>query len=205
MATRTPPLQTRSRFHRDWGNFTSDTLLPNASGAPLAAAMFDLEAGDQAFNDGSVGGLLSVYVCISAGTAGGGDAVWRPVGLGAQLGWGNDSIGNGLATRYLAPGWDDGLAATVTREIRLTRDVVFTDIYARHSNPGGSGATITYTLRLNGIASAVTVALATTASNAATTGLAVAGAAGDVLDLEVTRVATAGGGQRRPGITVGYL
>lgn len=74
MATRTPPLQTRSQFGAYWGAFANTTLLPNASGAPLAASLFVLEAGDVAFLSGN-----TLFKCDSPGTAGGGDATWSPV------------------------------------------------------------------------------------------------------------------------------
>lgn len=80
MATRTPPLQTRSQFQRSWGNFASATALPNASGAPLSAPFFSiLEVGDTAYSvaDGAT------YTCTNVGTAGGGDAVWSSGGGGS--------------------------------------------------------------------------------------------------------------------------
>lgn len=79
MATRTPPLQTRSQFGRDWGNYATAADLPNASGAPLGAPFFSiLEVGDTAYSvaDGAT------YTCTNVGTAGGGDAVWSSGGGG---------------------------------------------------------------------------------------------------------------------------
>lgn len=72
MATRTPGLQGRSEHHRNWGNFSAESLLPNAPGAPLATAQFALEAGDVAFVTG-----IGFCYCLDAGTAAGGDAVWQ--------------------------------------------------------------------------------------------------------------------------------
>lgn len=76
MSTRTPPLQPRSGFHRDWGNYANAfNALPNQAANPLAAAQHPvLEAGDRAF------AISRVWECLDPGTAGGGDAVWRPVG-----------------------------------------------------------------------------------------------------------------------------
>lgn len=74
MATRTPPLQTRSQFGDNWGNFATEALLPNAAGAPLSAMLFPiLEVGDFAYSQGRK------YVCTSPGTAGGGDALWQRI------------------------------------------------------------------------------------------------------------------------------
>lgn len=82
MATRTPGGsssfpngQARQQFGRDWGNYASATTLPNASGNILTAKQFTLEAGDRAYL--IVSGTSGLeYLCVSAGTAGGGDAVW---------------------------------------------------------------------------------------------------------------------------------
>lgn len=76
MAKRTPTLQERDQFHRDWGNVASSLVLPNAVGAPLGSPEWDkLEAGDTA----SV--VLATHVerwaCFDPGTVGGADAVWQ--------------------------------------------------------------------------------------------------------------------------------
>lgn len=80
MSLRTPPLQPRSQFQRNWGNFATAADLPNASGAPLAAPAFAvLEVGDQAYSiaDGAT------YTCTAVGTVGGGDATWSAGASGA--------------------------------------------------------------------------------------------------------------------------
>lgn len=76
MASRTPSLQPSSRYHAYWGEYASINLLPNAPGAPLSAALFALEAGDEAYCTGT----SCRYVCQSPGVAAGGDAVWTPSG-----------------------------------------------------------------------------------------------------------------------------
>ena len=75
MATRTPPLQLRSQFGRDWGNYADGVIsLPNQSSNVLNATQPVLEVGDRAFASSRV------WECLDPGTVGGGDAVWRPVG-----------------------------------------------------------------------------------------------------------------------------
>jgi len=82
MATRQPGASTsfpngqaREQFGRDWGNYASAATLPNAAGNVLPASQFTLEAGDRAYL--IVSGTSGLeYLCVSAGTAGGGDAVW---------------------------------------------------------------------------------------------------------------------------------
>ena len=82
MATRQPGVSTsfpsgqaRQQFGRDWGNYASAATLPNAAGNVLPANQFTLEAGDRAYL--IVSGTSGIeYLCVSAGTAGGGNAVW---------------------------------------------------------------------------------------------------------------------------------
>jgi len=108
MATSTPgpsPVfptgQKREQFGRDWGNYASLVTLPNGSGNVLTATEFRLEAGDRAYL--VVSGTSGLeYLCVSAGTAGGGDAVWA-VNTGGRGPWssvlyvdivrGNDTTG----------------------------------------------------------------------------------------------------------------
>lgn len=85
MATRTPGTSTlfpdgqpRQQFGRDWGNYTTVPGMPNGSGNTLAAREFTVEAGDRCYLvTGAQAGLL--YICVYAGTSGGGDALWVPV------------------------------------------------------------------------------------------------------------------------------
>lgn len=72
MSTRTPILQDRNNYQRDWGNWKSLEELPNAVAQPLSAEKFTLEAGDVACVEGT---SRRVY-CYAPGTVGGGDAVW---------------------------------------------------------------------------------------------------------------------------------
>ena len=72
MAGRTPRVQSRSGFHRDWGNYEDPaSVLPNQPFNPLSFSEHEaLEAGDVCWSSGSR------YVCLDPGTAGGGDAIW---------------------------------------------------------------------------------------------------------------------------------
>lgn len=72
MATRTPSLQERSRVHSHWGVYDTAAELPNGPVNPLGLAQFSLEIGDIAY----VVATTTLYVCTSAGTAGGSDATW---------------------------------------------------------------------------------------------------------------------------------
>ena len=74
MAKRTPGLQDRSTYPRDWGNWPTPADLPNATGAPLTDPQYQhLEAGDVAYVFGTDAGR---YHCVAPGASGVGDAVW---------------------------------------------------------------------------------------------------------------------------------
>ena len=59
----------------------------------------------------------------------------------------------------------------------------------RHNSPAGNGNDIVYTLRKNGVATALTLTLASTATSGTVTAT-VSIAAGDLMDIEVTKAAT---------------
>ena len=101
MAKRTPKNQSRSQYHSYWGEFaysatppvpstflglalsTGGMALPNAPGWTGGDAS-DLERGDVAFVFDPLvasGGLYAPWVCLSAGTIGGLNAVWNRVSV----------------------------------------------------------------------------------------------------------------------------
>lgn len=94
-STSFPQGQARQQYQRDWGNYTSAATLPNAAGNLLSAPHFILEVGDTAF---VIGGQR--YCCTSAGTAGGGDAVWTIDGTGSIQGTIAHDDPNNVATNY---------------------------------------------------------------------------------------------------------
>ena len=75
MAKVAPHFQTRSQQPRDWGNYASLLVLPNAAGwLGGSSASFPLEEGDTAYVIGS-----GPAYCVSAGTPGSLNAVWSLV------------------------------------------------------------------------------------------------------------------------------
>lgn len=188
MAVTTPGLQDRSRVHRDWGNYSGVGDLPNAAANALPAPEFQkLEPGDRAY----VEQLGEVYVCLSIGTVGGADAVWRSVAR-SVLTWGDDSVAASTATRYLAPGWDDGVAATAPRQILSPRSGIARSLQIIHQLPRGNGNLIVYTLRVNNVVTALSVSLASTAAIGGNVIANVPIAVGDILDIEVTKAINIG-------------
>jgi hypothetical protein len=146
----------------------------------------------------------TAYVCVDALV---GAAIWTSTtaaggGTTAVVQWGNDSSGNNTTTRYLDPGYEARVAPLAPLQIRAPRGGTIRNLHVRHNSTGGTGATITYTVRVNGAASGVAVALASTTANGADLVSTVAVAQGDLIDIEVTKVAAAGGGNREPTATV---
>jgi len=164
------------------------------------------QAGSVFFRDTGTGGELYINTSTGSGTS------WSEVVTSgneastAVLAWGNNSVANSTAARVLDPGYEQRTAplASSTAFIELRSPIAGTlqNMYVRHNNPGGSGAVITYTVFVNGVATALTVGLASTSSNGSDTVNSVAVSAGDLIRIQVTKVAVAGSGARRPEVTV---
>lgn len=80
--------------------------------------------------------------------------------------WGNDRVGNSTTTRYLTPGFTDNLAElTPVRFILPAISGTFRNMIVNHNIPGGNGNDIVYTLRVNEIATPISVTMASTAAS----------------------------------------
>lgn len=91
---------------------------------------------------------------------------WTLVVAGAPVGtilvWGNDSVAAPADTRFLDPGRKGTASTTDISRFALTRAGTLRNFFVRHNTPAGDGDTITYTVMVNGAATAITV---TQASN----------------------------------------
>jgi len=108
---------------------------------------------------------------------------------GGPATWGALDVAATTTTRFLWPGFVNAQAPTTTIQWRAPRAGTIRNLFLRHGTPAGNGNAIVYTLRVNGVASALTVSLASTSANGSDTVNAVAVAAGDLLDLQVTKAA----------------
>lgn len=85
-----------------------------------------------------------------------------PAGAGAVLFWGVDNVGAAASTRFLPPGRANGIATTTdVYQEAMPRAGTLRNLFARHNSAGGAGPAVTYTVRVNGVATAIAVALAT--------------------------------------------
>lgn len=152
---------------RIYGSFAADPVSP-----PFPAPA----AGDIYWNTTSL--RLRVYDGAS----------WVDVAIvSAVLSWGNNSVTPTVTTRYLTPWSDPSLAQTSPLQYRIPRGGRIRNMRVRHNTPAGNGNPIVYTLRVNGIASALTVSLASNVADGSDLVNSVVVAAGDLVDVEVTK------------------
>lgn len=128
-----------------------------------------------------------------------------PAAGSAQLQWGNNSVVATTTTRYLTPGFDNGDAETSAIQIRMTRAGTFRNLYVRHNVLNGNGEAIVYTFRKNGIAQSLSVSLASDAPDASDLVHSFAVAAGDLIDIEVTKALGVGTSPRNIIATVEFV
>lgn len=111
-----------------------------------------------------------------------------PTGLSSALWWSNSSVGGTTTTRYLTLG-SGSLAQTTPIQHRLPRGGTLKSLYIHHNSPGGNGNAIVYTVRINGVATLLTVSLASTGADGSDLANSVVVSAGDLIDIEVAKAA----------------
>jgi hypothetical protein len=127
-----------------------------------------------------------------------------PATTGAVLFWGVESIASAADSRFIAPGHDMGTAPTTdTMQVPMPRVGVLRSLYARHNSGGGNGVSVTYTLMLNGVATALAVAVPTGAIGQAADLIdAVAVVQGDRVSIRATKPSSIGGGNIDVNVSV---
>jgi len=104
--------------------------------------------------------------------------------------FGARAIGTSVSTRYLFPSYADALAHLSPVQLEVpagTPAFSAVRINVRHNNPSPGGTeTITYTLRVNGVATALAVTVLQTAASGSASAV-VAIPAGALVDIEVTK------------------
>lgn len=100
--------------------------------------------------------------------------------------WGNSGVTATTTTRYLTPGYEDGTAPTTVIQWRVPFAGTIS-LLRVHQTGAGNGNTIVYTLRKNSVAQTLTASLASTAADGSDLTNSVTVAAGDLVDIEVTK------------------
>jgi hypothetical protein len=111
----------------------------------------------------------------------------------AVLTWGNQDVAVNTTTRYLQPGYGTITAGTLEIVLPVTTAGVVRNLSVKHRVAAGNGNNIVYTVMKNGVATALTVTVAsnsTTVVSDTTNNFSVA--SGDVLSLRVTKAAGIG-------------
>lgn len=137
------------------------------------------------------GGVAQLFARASNGT------VYQLTPLAAAImSWGDDSIAAGADTRYLTPG--DGATAittSTTYDLPLPRAGTVRNLFVRHNAAVGNGNSVVYTVMKNGVATAVTVTLATGAVGQVSDLVnSVAFAQGDRITLQAVKAASIANG-----------
>lgn len=125
-------------------------------------------------------------------------------GTGTILAWGNNSVGGTTSTRYLDP-WGAqnqiaGTDGTTNPRHVAVRAGTIRNLFARHGNPDGNGNDITYTVRVDGVPTALTVTLASDGSQVSNSSVSVGVIKGATIDVAITKAA--GIGNSPDGVTV---
>ena len=110
--------------------------------------------------------------------------------------WGCDDVGAAVAARFIPPGFEVGLAPTTDRmQIPVPRAGTLKNLFVRHNAAAGNGQPVTYTVFVNGAATAITCNLATGAiGQASDVAHSVVVAAGDRVSIRASKGAVVGSG-----------
>lgn len=113
--------------------------------------------------------------------------------------WGNSSVTGTTSTRYLEPGYGGVIAPLVAAIVQIRSPIsgFIRNLFVRQNGPAGNGNSIVYTARVNGVASALSVSIASTTANGSDTTDSVAVVAGDLIDIEVTKALSTGASPAR--------
>jgi len=112
-----------------------------------------------------------------------------------ELAWGNSSIGAPADTRFLDAWYNQATAPTTALSLPLGRAGVLRSLFVRHDAAIGNGNSVVYTVLINGVATTITVTLATGAiAQVSDLVNSAAVAIGDRVDLRAVKALSIGAG-----------
>jgi hypothetical protein len=120
----------------------------------------------------------------------------------APLFFGAGQVGSSTTSRYLFPCYSDSLAQTTVIQVRVPRAGTLKNFYVRHNITAGNGNPIVYTIRINGVGSALTVSLNSTTADGNDLANTVGVAKGDLIDVIITKAAAVGASPRDVTVSV---
>lgn len=132
--------------------------------------------------------------CCGSGYGGGGGGAPPPPADGsAVLGFSAGSVAATITTRSMYA-WSGGqsLAQISTIHMIMPRAGTLQNLFVRQDQPAGNGNLIVYTVRVNNVATALLVSIASTATSASDLVNTVVVAQGDLVDIEITKALAIG-------------
>jgi hypothetical protein len=123
----------------------------------------------------------------------------------ALITWGADNINPGVNLRFLYPGYAVSMATSTPIEWVVPEAGRLQRITARHNSAVGNGATVEYVLMVNGVATPMSVALATGAIGSASGNATVPVAVGDRLSIRVEKTIAILDGNLRSVVTMEFV
>lgn len=185
------------------------TQLANGAGAmAIFTRAFDYDDSVEAFTGTSTFILEGttcakrIFFMTTAGpiTVDTSQLIWEQASTAAAatdtMQWGAGAVGSSPTTRYLYPTYSESQAQASAIQIRVPRAGTLQNMRVRHNDIGSSANTVVYTVRVNGVPSILTVTLAANAVDGSDLANSVVVAAADLVDIEVTKAASIGGGLR---------
>jgi len=121
----------------------------------------------------------------------------------AQLFFGAETVATNTTLKYLRPGYTPDPAPTDPVQFPLTRAGTLKNMYI-HQTGDGNGTNLTYTVRINNVATALAVTMASTDSDAFNIVTSVIVSAGDLIDIEVSKAGGVGNSPDDIICTVGF-
>jgi len=118
--------------------------------------------------------------------------------------WGNSSVAASTTTRYLTPGYSDNIAQTTETRFIVESSGVLKRLAVRHNGTAGNGNPIVYTVLVNGVATAITVSLASTGTSATDLVNTAAVVPDDEISLRATKAATIATSPSNISVTLEY-
>ncbi len=122
----------------------------------------------------------------------------------AELLFGAESVATNTSVKYLRPGYTPDPAPTDPVQVPLTRAGTLRNMYI-HQTGDGNGTNLTYTVRINNVATALSITMASTDDNGVNIADSVDVDAGDLIDIEVTKAGGVGNSPDDIICTVGFV
>lgn len=122
----------------------------------------------------------------------------------AQLIFGAEAVATNTTPRFLYPGYNPSIAQTTTIQVPASRDGTLRDMFI-HQTGDGNGTNLTYTVRVNGVATVLAITMASTDSAASNIVDSVPVSAGDLIDVEVTKAGGLGNSPDDIMCSIGFV